>query len=777
VGTAAGSPVGVEQQVIDGTVHNVGTISSTTYSNTGANAIATGPFRVIPGEQLSIRSAYWGTGGFFVERLEYYTAPPPGGWDAYPVTEPPHFTYADLTGAIPATRTVFTATPTVPAGAVWARISLHHTGNNTKMWFDEATVSRASQDPNSFQATWNTQPPVDAASQRSMTNNYQNTYFPVDVTDWVRDWIANPAANFGIRMDMDGTGKRCSMTGGYLAVVYNEAPFDPTPTPVANTIVNGGFESGLFQWAPCINPDKVSITAETAQPGVAPATGRRYGKFVSATGVGYACQRFAYATNGLGNQRITVTAKVRSTQPVPLTFTIDQQGNPAQGAQYQLNTVQTSLTGGDWTSVTATMCEQTSANKVISAYFGTTSVATPIYIDDVVATVVPDNRPFIPGVSATSGCTPNPGVTGGNPVTPTTPTPPDGAHYFEAGSPTPLIWAQDSDLCVVINVGGLAILAGGATVATGQCETVIPIPIGGDGDTVVIGWMLQRQTDRSKCLGRTFNQNFGVIDCFNSNRRFADNALVFDSPGQSDYAFPMRLADTGGNPNNLCVTPSGASVGSSVVYSTCSTGVGVAGNQLWFDPTVYQIKVVGIKEQGGNNEQGGLAFLYTLTSTVSLSVSGRGFKEIPYSHIYTRNLNYDLSSRADKVGAEILITCAGPGSGCVGAQYSQIDRIEDDIFYDTSRRGDMQKDSRAGSDYLKASGPGFYSIGITLIVRSRLPLPSQPGGGAGLSGTTWKSTLNFCLRVLADPNKNMYRVANAKCGLDENPRFPAYAPV
>ncbi len=347
---------------------------------------------------------------------------------------------------------------------------------------------------------------------------------------------------------------------------------DPTPATAANTIVNGGFESGLYQWAPCINPDKVTITAETAQPGVAPATGRRYGKFVSATGVGYACQRFAYATNGLGNQRITVTAKVRSAQPVPLTFTIDQQGNPAQGAVYMLATTQTTLTGGPWTNVTATMCEQTSANKVISAYFGTTAVATPIYIDDVSATVVPDDRPFIPGSVATSGYTPNPGVVGdpGNPVTPQPPSVPgEGSHLFQNGVPTTLDYAIDSKRCIGITAGVASL-----TTDRAACVVVIPTEYGP-------GFYLATDLQGTQCFGKVaIGGAVGLSPCRTTTGMIRDDALITDSPGQVGFAFPIRKAKLTGSPPedyDKCLT----AVEQSVLFAPCTATPYT--NQMWYD--------------------------------------------------------------------------------------------------------------------------------------------------------------------------------------------------
>jgi hypothetical protein len=589
-----GTPFGAEQQSFNGYMHNVGTITSAT-TQVHYNAIATGPFRVIPGEQLTVRSTFWGTGGSFVERIEYYTATPPGGWDAYPATTPPHFTYQDLkdnSTPLPNSPTELTTNPVVPAGAVWARLSLHHTGNNTKIWFDEANVSRASQDPNSYQPTWNTQPPVDTSvgSARQSNTGYQNTPFGVDITDWVRGWVASPASNFGIRLDMDGTGQRCSFTGGYVAIVYNEVAFAPTVPPAGNTVVNGGFESGVYQWAPCVDPNNVKIDAVYNPAGA--RSGVRYGKMVPSATTGFACQRSGYGRSGQGDDRITYEAWVKTDTAgqVPVNMIIDQQGNPAQGAQYQSGGANALLTG-TWQKLSATMCEQSSANQVLSVYFATSTAGASVLIDDVTLTVTRDSRPF-----ASGGCTGVPPLLGGGGGT-TPPTPPtlsllpEGLHYFEANVETPLQLAANPNLCVGLNPVGVAVLLSDALSATNGCEVVVPRPVGGDGqvlsasgDGLVVGWVLERKSNSSQCLGRTASQAFGVIGCRSlSGFRTLDNAITFDSPGRVGFAFPMRLSDTGGNPNDLCVTPQVVLAGSAITYQACSPQGQVGPTQLWFD--------------------------------------------------------------------------------------------------------------------------------------------------------------------------------------------------
>ncbi len=269
------------------------------------------------------------------------------------------------------------------------------------------------------------------------------------------------------------------MTGGYLAVVYNEQPFDPTPPTAANTIVNGGFESG----------------------------------------------------------------------------------KPAQGAQFQQVNSNTTLTGGGWTTITATMCEQASANQVVSAYFGTGAVATPIYIDDVSATVVPDTRPFTPGVPATSGCSPIPPVGGGGTGGGVTELP--GAHRFQNGVPTLIESAVDLR-CVKVDQFLQAVL----TTVRSDCVFVFPKQISD-------AWILSFDDSLDlRCLGFRPGVSFlEVVDCFGSDGAgpLNRNAVFFDEAASPDPVFRLKPARDA----TTCLV---ASTG--VLQSIpCSSAV----DQLWYD--------------------------------------------------------------------------------------------------------------------------------------------------------------------------------------------------
>ncbi len=534
-------------------------------SNGGWNAMASTPVAVVAGEELTASAELHSPGGgTSVVRVEFYGSVPAAGWDQFTDNVMGFNVDVGATSAALPFRTVGGVT-TVPVWAKWARLSVHHSGPGTTIAIDSARITRRNPDLNAAVTTWNTQPAVENAAPKLANNNYQLVPFDVDVTDWVKGWIDNPATNFGLRMDLDGTGHRCSLAGGWVSIVYNEEPFEPIQPATANMFVNAGFESGGYQWGSCVNPTTVAITAEYG-PTFA-ATGKRYGKVVAQNGTSYACQRAVYRTNGSGMRKMTVTAKLKSAQSgVVSQFIIDQQGPPWQGALFAQRQVNTTLNANGWQTVTLSMCETSTQNSTVSAYVGSQTPGAAVFVDDLTITMADDPQTWDQG--GCGGQQPiNPGGGGGGP---TQPPAPDGAHYFN-GEPTPLQWAVDSDLCIAIE-SGLAVMRSGAAADTESCEIVVPTPVGGDvnsADPVIIGWLLQREGDRSKCVGRVQGFRLGILDCYSASGRFTDNALIFDSPGQDNLSFPLRLGDTGGNPPNFCAEP--GSAGSTVQFVSCAS--------------------------------------------------------------------------------------------------------------------------------------------------------------------------------------------------------------
>jgi hypothetical protein len=307
----------------------------------GWNAVASAPVTVRAGEELTISTDLHMSGGqYSVVRVEYYTGIPAAGWNV--MTDNGMTTYSDLPLITAGTgwRT-FTGKSTVPPKVKWARLSIHHIGNYSAIAIDNARIVRPNLDPNPFTTTWNTQPTVGtgAGDVVSAPATIQLTDFPMPITDWVRGWIANPASNYGFRLDMDndpddstGPVVRCSFNGGYLSVIYNEGLAAPQPTQV-NTLVNGSFESGTYQWNGCYKPEGVAVS--TVKDTAVAATGSRYLRLEGLSEGSNACQWIAYDTNGYGDSRLTMTAKIRSKQAGNnSTVIFSQQGNENAGGKY-----------------------------------------------------------------------------------------------------------------------------------------------------------------------------------------------------------------------------------------------------------------------------------------------------------------------------------------------------------------------------------------------------------------------------------------------------------
>jgi hypothetical protein len=704
----------------------------------GWNAVASAPIAVRAGEELTISTdVLMQAGTMSVVRAEYYPGIPTSGWNTMTdVVGPAIFDLPWVTTTSPNWRN-FSGKSTVPAGAKWARMSIHHIGSNTAIAIDNAQITRPNLDPNPANTTWNTQPPVSTTEVASGVSNYQLTDFPIVVTDMVRGWIANPATNYGIRLDMDnmddttgGPYARCSINGGYLRVIYDEglAPLQPT---APNTLVNGGFESGTYQWNPCFLPQGVSATTEK-DPAFA-ATGNRYLRVDGSIQSANACQWVAYDTNGFGDNRLTLTAKVRSKVPSnSVSVLFSQQGNENAGAHYYQSTTDVAAAPtASWQTVSLTMCEQSGQNNALGVHFGTT-VGKPLFVDDVAITIARDSRPFIEG-----GCTPPP-----SPVLPceqtgTCPPPADDpcgtiCHPFDDGVLTDIKSAVDYR-CIARN--GISVYL---TSDENLCLLVVP-EFSGDGI------YLRVDDDSTNCLGPD-GTAIRIVTC-SYDKRITDWENL---PNAVSPQFPIRtIKDNAGYSACLDTT---------LTFGPCDNTL----QELWYDPPKYQFGMLATLLQGGTNDTGQLAYLYTLTSDIRFNLSGRGFESAPYSHWYRRSVNYDVTGRSDKINTEIILDFYGVGTS------GQIRRPDSNIFYGSKVKGDIQKDNR-NSTYFFAPSAGFYTLDLTLLVTTNVPNYNGPAGGSGVKSLRWMAKSSFCLSAFAKATTKMRVVPNSSCNLPKNP--------
>jgi hypothetical protein len=496
------------------------------------NAIASAPIAVRAGEELTVSAKVLtaGNAGVEVLRLEWYDKVPAAGWNAM-TDNVMMANNADtvLSTYNSATWQTMGRKATVPAGAKWVRVSVHHTSNYGAIAIDDVTLTRPNLDPNPALTTWNTQPQVSTTETATGYSNYQLTDFPIVVTDMVRGWIANPASNYGIRLDMDnlddttgGPLARCSINGGYLRIIYNEglAPLQPT---APNTLVNGGFESGTYQWNKCRQDSSVFVTTER-DPNMT-SWGTRFLRIDGAqNGGGAVCQWVAYDSDWNGDYRITATVNLRSRAgATSATVNLSQQGNENQGARYFQTEQNFAINPNSWTSVTLSMCEVSGRNNAL-ALAVVASFGQSILVDNVSLNVARDSRPFAEG-----GCTPPPRPTP-NPCSATScPAPPNpdpcgtvlDCHYLDDGVPTDVRTLNNN--CIGVQ--------GVDAVITNDPNCLVVVPeFQGDGI------FLRLEGQPSVCLGPVGTRL--VVRTCEWNARITDVPNLANAVGTQ---FPIRI--------------------------------------------------------------------------------------------------------------------------------------------------------------------------------------------------------------------------------------------
>jgi hypothetical protein len=245
-----------------------------------------------------------------------------------------------------------------------------------------------------------------------------------------------------------------------------------------------------------------------------------------------ASQWIAYDTNGFGDNRLTMTAKIRSKQVGnESSILFSQQGNENAGGKYFHTVVDLpSPPTSSWVSVSVTMCETSGRNNAVGVHFSTAPGKT-LYVDDVTFSIARDSR-----LAAEGGCIPPPPPTPPTPCqqTNTCPPPTDDpctgniCHAFD----------QDVDTDIKALTGECMVSSGQSIVllTTSSCLIVRP-------DFISDGINL-RVVDSSgnltgQCLG-AIGYGVGLQPC-SFLTRVTDWALV---AGINPPAFPIRRLPT-----------------------------------------------------------------------------------------------------------------------------------------------------------------------------------------------------------------------------------------
>jgi hypothetical protein len=211
-----------------------------------------------------------------------------------------------------------------------------------------------------------------------------STALAANITAMAQAWAANPAANFGLRLDMGNAAGYCRVQRTtsanqptYVEVTYNEPPIGVSE---AGALKNFSFETGTSPWSPCYRSEYTTWSLQTGGA----QNGSKFLRFRTDnnTDGSSICQTVPYEV-GPGNT-YTLTAYVKSANGSPVSGRLlvwEGGNNPVNG--YTDFTV-----GGTWTPITVQRAGAYASNMGLRAeILHSTPYTADLDVDNVMLTV------------------------------------------------------------------------------------------------------------------------------------------------------------------------------------------------------------------------------------------------------------------------------------------------------------------------------------------------------------------------------------------------------